>query len=203
MSKKSNERGRVRVFFAEFEGDNESIQQGLRAMTTAVNKAFQPATVVRMLPDQQPMTAEQIEEVVDVGLEEDEFADVQPKSAQRKKSKRKPPTMSLVKELNLRPEGKPSLRDFHAEKSPKTQEQMIAIAVYYVCKTLELKDVTANHVFTCFKDVGYRVPRDLPQIIRNTASRKGWIDPSDSSSIAITTQGENLVEHDLPSTNGD
>lgn len=62
--------------------------------------------------------------------------------------------------------------------------------------------MTPDHVFTCFKDVGHRTPKNMPQTIRDTASRKGWLDTSERGNIKITNHGENLVEHDLPASNG-
>lgn len=196
-------RGRLRVFFAEFDGDDATIQEGLRAISVAVNKTFQPRTVIKHLP------ADQISQisgdtVVDESLEElpdDEAIDVQSNPAPKRK--RRPPAMSIVKNLDLHPSGKKHLREFYEEKKPKTQTEQVATFVYYLSHVLEVAGVTANHIFTCFKDVNVRAPNDLPQIIRNTAGNKhGWVDCSNASDIKITNPGENLVEHDLP-RNGD
>ena len=44
-------RARVRVFFGEIEGDNETIRDGLRSIAAAVNKTFQQENViVKVLP---------------------------------------------------------------------------------------------------------------------------------------------------------
>jgi hypothetical protein len=110
--------------------------------------------------------------------------------------------MSIVKDLNLRPEGEPSFRDFYAQKKPSTQEQAVTVSVYYLKRILELDKVTPEHVFTCFKDVGRKTPRHMPQTIWDTAKRKGWVDTSERGNIKITNHGENLVEHDLPTSNG-
>src|SRR5687768_601818 len=41
---KKDEKARVRVFFGEIEGDNETIRDGLRSIAQAVNRTFQPET---------------------------------------------------------------------------------------------------------------------------------------------------------------
>lgn len=202
--KKQSGKGRVRVFFAEFEGDDETIQEGLKTLSTAVGKTFQPK-VIALPPTQQIGEQDQVEEddiIVDAEIAEDAdrtLFDEEPEDqTAAPRPKRKPPTMSIVKDLDLRPEGKQSLRDFYAGKNPGSQEKKVAVCVYYLHKLLELDGITSNHVFSCLKEVKARVPKDLPQIIRNAASRGGWVDSSDAKSIKITTLGENLVEHDLP-----
>ena len=87
------------------------------------------------------------------------------------------------------------------EKSPKTQEQAITVVVYYLQLVLELEEkITYNHVFTCFKHVARRVPKNLPQSIRDTAKRQGWVDTSERGTVKITTLGETIVDHDLSSS---
>ncbi|WGV23809.1 hypothetical protein [Halotia branconii] len=198
-------RGRIRVFFAEVEDDDETIQEGLQAINVAANKIFQspPKTIKVLSASAVPSDEDELVEELDTEDEEEDVsvASVSTNSKQ-KKSSYKPPTMTIVKDLNLRPEGEPSFRDFHSQKNPKTQEEAITVAVYYLKRVLELDKITPNHVFTCFKDVGLRTPKNMPQRIRETATRKGWVDTSERSNIKITNHGENLVDHDLPAAKG-
>ena len=191
-------RGRLRVFFAEFDGDNQTIQEGLRSISLAVAKTFQPTVVVRRLtaspenPD--AVSDEATDDLDDVEMNADDYiASVPPKS----RTKRKPPTMTLVKDLNLRPAGKPHLREFFADKQPKSQPEQITVCVYYLWRIVELEAVTPHHVYSCLKEVGVKVPVDLPQTIRNVANRRGTVDTSDSNNITLTIRGENMVEHEL------
>ena len=198
MANKTGKQGRVRVFFAEFEGDDQTIQEGMRAMSMAVNKTFQPARVVKYLPhppvEDMPLFPENGDEPAD----EDDVLQVDTSPAgTRQKTKRKLPVMSLVKNLDFCPEGKPDLKAFYAEKQPKTQLEEIAVFVFYLRQVLGIEGVTPNHVFTCFDETGARTPNDTPQIIRNTGARKGWVDVS-ASGIEITTRGITFVKHDLP-----
>jgi hypothetical protein len=200
---KIGKRSRVRVFFAEFEGDDETIQEGMRAMSVAVAKTFQPARVVHYLPKPTSDGETPVASVDDEELEDPELEDAldQPLSSSTPRPKRKPPTMSLVKNLDLRPAGKQSLREFVAEKKPKQQNSRIAVVVYYLCKVLEIKGVTANHVYTGCRDIEMRTPVDLPQTMRVIAFKNGWIETSNAEDIKITTAGENHVLHDLPRPN--
>jgi hypothetical protein len=49
MAKESS-KARIRVFFGEIEGDNETVQEGLRSIASAVQKTFQMSTLVKVLP---------------------------------------------------------------------------------------------------------------------------------------------------------
>ncbi|WOB45509.1 hypothetical protein HNI00_22010 [Thermoleptolyngbya oregonensis NK1-22] len=201
---KNGGRGRIRVFFAEVEGDDETIQEGLQAINVAANKIFQstPTKIVKVLPaSATPIDEDELLEE----LEDEDEALAPPNVAMNskpKKSSYKPPIMSIVKDLNLRPEGELSFRDFYAQKKPNTQEQAVTVAVYYLRRVLELDKITPEHVFTCFKDVGRKTPKNMPQTVRDTAKNKGWVDTSERGNIKITNHGENMVDHDLPASNG-
>jgi len=203
---KNGSRGRIRVFFAEVEGDDETIQEGLQAINVAANKIFQaaPTKIIKILPaSATPIDEDEILEEVDFEINTDDEEDnlvpsIVPTNSKPKKSPSKPPIMSIVKDLNLRPEGKIWFREFYTQKKPSTQEQAVTVAVYYLKRVLELDKVTPEHVFTCFKDVERKTPKHMPQTIRDTAKRRGWVDTSERGNIKITNHGENVVEHDLP-----
>jgi hypothetical protein len=198
MGIKSSSRGRIRVFFAEFEGDDETIKEGLQAISSAANKIFQsPPKIIKVLSDS-TIIGNEDEILEDSQVENEEDLNATSSSKPKNTSSYKPPVMSIVKELNLRPEGKQSWRDFYASKQPSTQEHTITAAIYYLKCILDVDKLTPQHVFTCFKDVSVRTPKNLPQTIRDIAKRKGWLDTSDRGNIKITNHGENFVEHDLP-----
>jgi len=123
------------------------------------------------------------------------------KPASSPKGKPKPTASvspSIVKDLNLMPEGKASFRSFAATKNPSSNHEKNTVAVYYLQKELAVTAITSDHVYTCYKDASWRVPAQFRNSLAKTAHIKGWIDTRDMASIRITTQGENLVEHDLP-----
>lgn len=200
------------MFFGEIEGDNETIRDGLRSIAAAVNKTFQNGpTIVRMLTAEQGMSEEQLVEQVEKQLAEepqlnsvhDVPAPAPPKvGAASGKKKGKSPSYSFVKELNLRPEGKQSLREFYGQKSPTSQQEQITVVLYYLCRILETPNITCNHLFTALKEVGVRVPQFLSQTLHNISNRKGWVDSSNTDDLKTTVPGDNFVEHDLPCRNG-
>jgi hypothetical protein len=130
-----------------------------------------------------------------------QVAEPSKKRRSRSAGKKTPkPSASIVKDLNLRPEGGQSFSEFATEKKPTTNQQKCTVAVYYLSRVLGVVGINTDHVFTCFKDARWRVPSDLYHTLVSTAYDKGWLDTSDMNSIVLTARGETMVEHDLPRT---
>lgn len=106
-------------------------------------------------------------------------------------------TLSMDKALNLAPANGPSASAFQSEKAPSSVLQKCVVAAYYLRDHSNANSVTANGVYTFFKTVGWKLPTDLKNTLQQAGS-KGWLDTADSENILITTIGENLIEHDLP-----
>ena len=129
---------------------------------------------------------------------------VRPKPSKRKnrsKGSQRPikrTRLTIVKSLNLRPKGKKSFSDFVTEKKPADNQQRCTAAVYYLKNFVGQTTVTQSDVYTCFKEVSWRIPANLDNTLRLVAHRKGWLDTADTADIKLTARGENLIEHDLP-----
>lgn len=108
-------------------------------------------------------------------------------------------SLSIVKDLNLTPKGKESLKDFYSKKSPETNLERNAAFVYYLREILGRTGITMNHVYTCYRALGLRLPGNIKQSITDSASgRYGYLDASKGEDIKMTSLGQNLVLHDLP-----
>jgi hypothetical protein len=114
-----------------------------------------------------------------------------------KASKKTKTIISMDKNLNLSPTGKPSAVQFATEKSPANVMQKCVVAVYYLRDTTEMQKVSTQAVFTFFKHLNWKVPADLRNTLQQAGSA-GWLDTADGEDIKLTSSGENLVEHDLP-----
>lgn len=117
------------------------------------------------------------------------------KSRKRKNNKQ----TQLIKDLDLSGKGvDKSLKDFVAEKKPTTNIERTTVFVYYLQNTLQLTDITIDHIFSCYKDIGVRLPQNMQQNLTDTASSKyGYIQGNDGI-YTMSILGTNLVEHDLP-----
>ena len=104
-----------------------------------------------------------------------------------------------LRDLDLTPRGKVSFVDFVDEKQPRTNHDRNVVSVYYCDRILEVGAVTDDHVYTCYRDMGWRLPSpNLNTGLSLTSSRKRFIDTSDNKNITLTSKGLNYVEHDLP-----
>lgn len=229
MAKRVNEqnvgpdKGGMRILYVELNGSNASLQEGLRTLVAAMNKPMQVAVPSsrRLVANENlaPTPSQDLEAdlfnqeataVESAEVDHGEAADQSPNGPTRRKrgegaNRDRNAGLAILKTLDLHPEGKASLKAYVAEKKPKTQEEHIAVYIYYLKNVLELADVGFSHIFTCFKESGERMPADLQQSCRNAASKKGWIDTANADDLKHTTRGDNFVEKDLPriATNGD
>ncbi|MBO8130969.1 MAG: hypothetical protein H0Z29_05560 [Candidatus Marinimicrobia bacterium] len=129
--------------------------------------------------------------------------DIDKKTKDKKGSKRKissKETFTIVKDLNLMgPKDKPTFKDFYGGKKPKSNIEFNVVSIYYLKKILNIEKVNLNHIYTCYKEVGRKIPSNLKQSIYDTSGPKyGYIDASNSNDLKLPTTGENLVEHELP-----
>jgi hypothetical protein len=106
--------------------------------------------------------------------------------------------LSIVKDLNLRPGGKNPLKELVDAKQPKSNEERSLLALHYLRGQGALSSVGVDHVYTVYKDQGWKVPANLRNQLQVLSSTKGWIDTSDGADIKLTVKGENYVEHDMP-----
>lgn len=139
--------------------------------------------------------------------EEQQFDTATETTPQKRKAKSSPAktggkrkeSYQIVKDLDLSDKsGKESLKDFYKKKSPTTAMQKAAVFVYYLERIREFKNIGANHIYTCYKDVDEKVPGALRQSLLDASSKKGWLETKSMENITVSTQGENLVEHELP-----
>jgi hypothetical protein len=105
---------------------------------------------------------------------------------------------SVIRDLDLAPKGKASLKDFVASKEPKSNHDYNAVSVYYLAEVLGLPAVTLSHVFTCYKDMRWREPHSLGNSLSLTSGRKRFLDTANLDDIKLTPAGRNHVEQDLP-----
>lgn len=104
---------------------------------------------------------------------------------------------SLCKDLNLYAEGqKPSLKDFIEKYSTDSNMPRYLLFTYYLKEIKGVEKVGINHIYTCFKNLGLKIP-NIEQGLRDTSFRKGWLDNSNSEDLQIPVAGENAVGHEL------
>jgi len=205
-----SDKGRIRFVYAEVEGNNQSLQDLMKTMISTMNRPVQiAATPKRFTSSVQPAPSAADAEATLFNAEEladqEEAAEqpaTLPTAASRQKRGEGAKTdrnanIAVVFDLDFGPDGKPSLKEFFAEKTPDTDLDQVLVLAHYLQHTLRLSAIGPGHILTAFKHVGKPVPVDLRQTIRNMKKGKAWLNFTNIEAIRVTTEGENRVEHEL------
>ena len=212
MTRRNNEptfgvdKAKVRVFFAEVEGNNESVQVALKTMLSAMSrpvrviseqKANGNGAILLQQPDVEgdEDAIDQMDEIETVGEEAAPPNARKPRGTGKKVYRNA--GLKLVPDLNFRPDGKQALKEFVDEKSPKKDLEAALVLVYYMQHFMGLAKIGPAHVMTAYKEVGKRIPADVAQTIRNVKNSKMWLTFTDIEDVRTTTQGDNVVEHEM------
>lgn len=115
------------------------------------------------------------------------------------KAKRaKAPAVTQDRSIDLSPAGVQSWPDFATAKQPRSQDERNLLAVYWMREMGGIAAVSATHVFTAYKAMGWPVPSNPRNSLQVTSSNKKWVDTSDMNDIRVTHTGDNYVVHSLP-----
>lgn len=109
----------------------------------------------------------------------------------------------LLKDLDLsgRNGTNKSLKEFIDEKKPSSNVQKTATFVYYLQNILNINEITIDHIFSCYKLMGFRIPNNLQQNLTDTCSSKyGYISRKDGK-YTMTVMGNNYIEFDINKDN--
>jgi hypothetical protein len=118
-------------------------------------------------------------------------------SGRRRSAKKRSSARPL--DVQFRPDGKPSLVDFAAEKTPVSIAERSAVVVYYLLEMLKFEAIEPGHVLAGFRECNWPDPSpSIDQALRVVASKKHYIVTSDMKNITLTSAGRNLINFHLP-----
>lgn len=138
-----------------------------------------------------------LKEIFDDTIEVNWRPNVGSKMPIRTNTKRfRPSQVSELKELDLNPLEKESLEDFISRfKIRKSSSQYNLLFVYYLTKVLEISGVNQNHIYTCYRRLGVRLPNDLYHSLSDNISKNHWM--NNINDLTLTSSGINFVEHTM------
>lgn len=221
------ERGKIRFIIAEVEGNNQTLQDLVRTMAPMLSRPVEVKAPPKLVqngaagaaPNARPSEPDLFNqdsvapEVIDAEQVEQPDAGA-PTNARKKRGEgtktERNAGISPVADLNFVPKDKAALKAFFAEKAPATDMEQVLVVGYYLKHTLDIATFGPGHIFAGFKHVNKPIPVDLRQTMRNmkpmvgSKQGKGWLNFTDVEAARLTTEGENVVEHELPRKgNGD
>lgn len=175
----------------------------LRALVHAAGLAENSGAAPAALSVVTPIVTEQVPQADDMNgpAEPDAGAGTAAKPNGRTKTTRKPSNKKnypRVKDINFRPDGKPTLREFYAEKAPASFLEKNLTFVYYFEKYMEVEEITVAHVLAAYDEIPEKSPADPENSLTVTAHRKRWLDTANLKAIRTTHSGRNMVEYDMP-----
>lgn len=142
----------------------------------------------------------QIETVVPEIVKEEKKVDKLSKptisSGTTKKSKSASQSYTLINSLNLVSKGKISLKDYFNQFVTKNNFEYNIVILTYLKNELKEANVGVNHFYTCYKNLGLKIP-SIKQSLFDTKNRKGWVETASIDDVQITVAGENYMDHEI------
>lgn len=206
-----NEKGKVkfRVIDFELEGSDESLQESLRSIVSALSRPPATTAPIRSLPTAasqgrslppQPSTPQgelfpedaKVEEAAEHAMaEQDEPAEVKP--TRTSNAPRKYYSPKVLNELNLQG-GSTPFKEFCAQKNPVADSKKYLVILSWLKESLGIESIDADHIYTCFRSMGWNPPKDVGGPLR--ALKKGGyvMSGKERGSYAITHIGQGVVD---------
>jgi hypothetical protein len=198
MAKEDKANVKMTVIHFETESDNETLKENIRSIAHTIVKAISTNPKV-IITSKQLEAGSQDGEVIDILDEEliqSEFDETgKEKDIQKKKPAtrqyRTPQTIDII--FNS---GDITFKDFVNQKNPDNDNKKYLVVAYWLKKYGNTPDVSADHVYTCFRYMTWTVPPDVLQPFRNLKARQyGWMsNGSAKGTYTINHLGENEIE---------
>jgi hypothetical protein len=163
------DKAKIRVFFAEVEGNNESVQEALKTMLSAMSRPVRVISEHKANGNAAVLLQHADADVAEEPSDQDEEIDPSSQESAPPNARKARGTgkkvyrnagLKLVPDLNFRINGNPTLKAFVDEKSPKNDLEAALALVYYMQHVMELAKIGPPHVMTAFKEVGKPFPAE-------------------------------------------
>lgn len=116
-----------------------------------------------------------------------------PKADSDKKS-----SYSNLPDFNVNAGGdKPTLREFYTEKNPRRFPERHTVLLYYLSHIKQVEEVNLSHIYTAYKSLKVKPPKNLYQSFLQMGSLHKYFDTKNMNDIKLTPKGNKLVQ-DLP-----
>jgi hypothetical protein len=172
MAKQSRDgrvnKGRVKLRVIEFEldGSDATLQDSIKGILTAIGTR---PTFVRE-PKALPQATLPEEEEIPDETEAEERSEGQQSTRERRPRNFKSPTI-----LEIDTAGPVSLATFCAEKkADATEARKYLVIAGWLKIHRNIAEIGTDHIYTCFRSLGWHPPRDVSQPLRDMKSKQAW-----------------------------
>ena len=91
-----------------------------------------------------------------------------------------------------------SLRNLFDKKKPVSHIETFAVLTLWLRDSKNMPDASVDEMWSLYKVLGLRQPKNLIQTFRDGKSKKSYFDSNENGRYYITSYGETFVDHDLP-----
>lgn len=203
---------KFRVVEFEIDGDNGTLAEGIKALTTALSKTSTPTALVQSqrpaLPPtgpKRPATTATTEPAAPIEGElfpepeaeaEEEYGEATNGNAAAAKTRRPtsaPKTPNVLSDLDLNT-GKVSLKEFVAQKSPDGPFEMYATIAAWYKENQNLDEVNADRIYTAYRFLEVVPPNDVAVVLRQLKFNKWFDKGTNRGGYKINIVGLNKVQ---------
>jgi hypothetical protein len=189
---------RLGDFEIEIEGEKDIVQKEFNSLKeNGLGELFNSVPVnvsLNNTPETKPKTVE-TEAVLSKKSKSEPKKEKKGNSVKKKSASAQ--SYSMLADLNLRTSEGKSLEDYYNSFVITTNMERNITILYYLKKILEIENVGPNHIYTCYKKVGVKIP-NIYQGLIDTKNRKGWIETHNMEDLQVSVSGENYIEHEAP-----
>ena len=198
---KTEQNGKVKVRIIEFEmeGSDISLQESLKSITAALSR---PSAASTPRPVRYPQISRQLdggesggesEEVEEAELVE-EIDQVQSTSPKRPRKPAKVVTPTVLRDVRF-DDVSPTFAEFATDRNPKGDLQRCLCVAFWLKTYKDIAEININHIYTAFKVVGWPIPTNVVQPLRElAATRDGRFSKGvEKGAYAINHVGENFI----------
>lgn len=168
-------------------GNINPLQTGYSMLDKGIEKAKE---IIFRTTSSAPKT---IKKSVKTTNEEEGAAEVKDKKI-KKSTTSTGKSLKRLTDIDFHPSGKDSLDKFCKGFSVKNDNERNLLFVYYLSETLKITAINNSHIYTCYDELGLKIPENMQSSISNTKTRTGWIETNNNSNITVTTKGRNKIK---------
>jgi len=198
LTKEDKGKVKMTVIHFETESDNETLRENIRSIAQTLSRALTPTqTRIVHAPAQlnsgngaSPETTQDGEDFVDA-IDADFDTSTSAKSKGKKNANRQLRTPQPL-DLDLTSADVP-LKTFMEQKKPTGDTKRYLAIAQWLKTYLNIDEITMDHVYTCYRSMGWNVASDAAVALRNAKSN-GWMKKgAGKGTYAINHIGEGVV----------